>query len=427
MASTISFGSSSFLSVAAGFVSLHRMIQEGRDEGPEADAVRDALDVPLRALSPVEKERAQWLSDDLYSVSEPSCVPPMMPMTPQAQADLNSAIEARQKKKWDLALALLRRSKDYFAPALLSYVRGRVWDEAGIPVVAAMFYEHATMCDPENANFRAIYLNALAKADPESAGQKAKTILRDSPNYAPALVVQAANIRFSESKALPDAESIAIFRSLVPILEETASRIDADEETTSRDSNYAMTVALLGFCHEFLGNENAAVESYSRGIHRNPDNDGLLVARGILLYGSGPQSISDFERAVALNCPVIWPYLFLAHHYLLSNRFDECRTMCEIGLRVEGTAAARSQLKGFQAVASAELGLSAELVRMAFEAALRLDPSNEFSRRNLAIYEESRHRTEAPPEPKWRQKSSAALRQFGLVERRFDRRLPIAA
>ncbi len=55
----------------------------------------------------------------------------------EAQEQLNEAIEARQRREWDRALKLLRRWREYISPALLSYVRGRIWEEAGyLPRIA---------------------------------------------------------------------------------------------------------------------------------------------------------------------------------------------------------------------------------------------------------------------------------------------------
>src|SRR2546423_1356575 len=97
------FGSPSFKLVAKGLVELHRLIKDGKDDSPEAESVRDALDTPLKALNRTEKERAQLLSEDLYSVSEPS-VATTQEMNPQAQLQLNEAFEARQSREWDRAL-----------------------------------------------------------------------------------------------------------------------------------------------------------------------------------------------------------------------------------------------------------------------------------------------------------------------------------
>jgi hypothetical protein len=169
MATHPPFGSPSFKVVAKGLVALHRLIKEGKDDSPEAESVRDALDAPLHALNPIEKERAQWLSEDLYSVSEPLAAISQAPMDPQAQRHLDEAAEASQNKEWDRALELLRRWRESIAPALLTYLRGTIWLDAGNRDVATVFFGHAAESDPSNAKYRAIYLHALEGSDTEAA------------------------------------------------------------------------------------------------------------------------------------------------------------------------------------------------------------------------------------------------------------------
>ncbi|MDZ4685663.1 MAG: hypothetical protein SH850_11410 [Planctomycetaceae bacterium] len=420
MAPHPTFGSSSFKLVAKGLVELHRLIKEEKDDSSEADSVRDALDAPLKVLSRIEKERAQWLSDDLYSVSEPSATATQKDMNSQAQQQLHEAFEARQSREWDRALTLVRRWKEYISPALLSYIRGAIWLEAGYSEVASVFYEHAAESDPENVNYRAIYMHALAVSNPDAARKLANAILEDDEKNAPVVVARAADIRFNETKTASDAASAQLYRELIPILAKNMTRIEEDEGTASRASAYAMTVALLGFCHEFLGNTGAAVNCYSRGLHTNPDNDGLLVARGILLYGASPHAISDLERAAGLGSPVVWPYLYLAHHYLISGQFERCRMMCETGLRMPGSDAAKSQIEEWRAIAQAELGFPPQAVRVAFEAAVRLDPSNELAKRNQTAFEASLKAATMRQHTLWEQKSVTAVRQFGLAERRYS-------
>jgi hypothetical protein len=167
-------GSPSFKLVAKGLVALHQLIKEGKDDSSEAESVRDALEAPLKALNATEKERAQWLSEDLYSISEPPAGTTLKEMNPQAQQQLNEALEARQSREWDRALALLRQWREYISPALLSYLRGSIWLEAGNADVAAAFYGHAADSDPANANYRAMYMHALAGSDPDAAGKLSK-------------------------------------------------------------------------------------------------------------------------------------------------------------------------------------------------------------------------------------------------------------
>src|SRR5438132_11477626 len=95
------FGSPSFKRVAKGLVELHRLIRDGKDDSPEAESVRDALDAPLNGLNRIEDERVQWLSEELYSVSQPPAVSTQKEMNFQAPQQLNQAIEALQVREWE--------------------------------------------------------------------------------------------------------------------------------------------------------------------------------------------------------------------------------------------------------------------------------------------------------------------------------------
>ena len=148
---------SSYQAMVRGTRELHQLLAAGKDDSPEADAIRDATDVPWGALSEVERNRVRNLSEDLYSLVEPPPAP--KPMNPQAQAKLIEAFEARQRGEWDRALDLLRRWRSNIDPALVSYLRGSTWLEAGDPGIAALFYEHAFKLDPNNGNYHAMFLD----------------------------------------------------------------------------------------------------------------------------------------------------------------------------------------------------------------------------------------------------------------------------
>jgi tetratricopeptide (TPR) repeat protein len=420
MAAQSPFGSPSFSQVAKSLVALHRLIKDGKDDSAEAESVRDGLDLPLKALNTAEKERARWLSEDLYSVSEPPPGTVLTPMNAQSQEQFNAALEARQSGEWDRALGLLRRLREYISPSLLSYLRGSIWLEADNADVAAAFFGHAAETNSANASYRALYMHALAESNPDAARKLAREVLEDDEKYAPVVVGRAAEIRFNEARTTSDADSTRLARKLISLLERNMTRIENDENTISRASAYAMTVGVLGMCFEFIGDAGAAVLYYSRGLEANPKNDGLLVARGILLYGASPRAVSDFEQAVELGSPIIWPYLFLAHHYLITSQFDRCRAMCESGLKMRGSDAGKSQLEEWRAIAEAELGFPPELVRIAFDSAIRLDPSNDLAKRNRASFEAALAALRTPHHVTWEQKPVAVLRQLGLAERRYS-------
>ncbi|HBH50676.1 MAG TPA: hypothetical protein DDY91_02165 [Planctomycetaceae bacterium] len=414
-----SFESESFRRVARGLIALHKLIEAGKEESADAEDVRDALDLRLKALSNQEKERARWLSEDLYSIGMPTLTHTPKELTYEAQQQLNDFYEARQNHEWDRALTLLRGCQECLSPAIVSYLRGSIWLEAGSSDVATEFYKHASESQPTNANFKAIYFHSLSKSDPKAAILLAAEVLADPEKHAPVVVARAADIRFQEARSTADAMSGRMDRELIPVLERNLARLEADVSLSSRLSAYAMTVGLIGFCNQSLGNSQAAIQTYTRGLRLMPDHEGLLVARGIQQYGESPQAISDLEKAVRLGSPAVWPYLFLAHHYLTSGRFEECQMMCENGLKRQASNRTMSQLQEWQAISQAELGFPTHLVRVSFETATQLDPSNETAQRNFDAFEESLTSRHTIPRSQWQQKTAAMVRVFGLAERLY--------
>lgn len=135
--------SPSFLAIVRGAHALQRLIAEGKDDSPEAEAIRDASDGPWEALSETERDRARWVAEDLYSIYEEP--PASQQMTRAAQSGLNAAYEAKQKGEWDKALAFLRAWRAFVDPALVSYLRGSIWYDAGDRATAALFFQHALL------------------------------------------------------------------------------------------------------------------------------------------------------------------------------------------------------------------------------------------------------------------------------------------
>ena len=418
-ASTPSFGSPSFKLVVKGLLELHRLMKDGKDDSPEAESIRDALDAPLSALSRADYERSRWLSEDLYSVSEPDDSV-RKEMNPQAQKQLVEALEARQRRQWDRSLELLRRWKAYISPALLSYMRGTIWLDGGFADVAAVFFGHAAECDPDSETYQAIHLRTLGQADPEAAGKLSSAILANVEQHAPLVVAEAANVRLYGTQHMSEGERAQVSRQLIPILETNLSRIENGGDESRCSPEFVMTVWKLGVCHELLENTTAAVDYISKAIQANPNNDALLVARGLALYGKSQQAIGDLERALSLGSSVVWPYFFLAHHYLATRRFEQCRAMCETALRMNASDTVKSQLEAWRAIAMAELGFPPEAVRSAFEEALRLDPANEPARHNQDAFQAALKAPAVPCEARWQQVPHATVRHMGLVEQQHS-------
>ena len=126
--------SPSYLQYVRALRDLHALTMAGRDDSPEADAIRDGMDQPWYDLSEIEQRRIKGLSEDLYSISDPPQEP--LPSNPQVQGKLIEATEAWQAGRWDQALELLRRWSRYIDPALFR-LRGSLWQESRRRVTAS--------------------------------------------------------------------------------------------------------------------------------------------------------------------------------------------------------------------------------------------------------------------------------------------------
>lgn len=404
--------SPNYLAMVRGVRELHQLSAAGKDDSPEADAIRHDTDRPWESLSEAERQRVRNLSEDFYSLVEPPIA--AQPMNPQARAKLDEAYAARQRNELDRALDLLRRWRAYLAPDQVSFLRGSIWMEAGDLATAALFFEHASKLNSNNENYLAMFLLA---ADPPAARKHAEEVLNSPDKFSPGVVTHAADIEFIAAMTASEAEAQQMFQRLEPILISTLARFEQRNLSEVDRSSYVKALSLIGFSCEFRGEMQAALEYYSRGLQVEPNNDALLVARGILLYGTSSHAVTDLEMAIRCDSSLVWPYVFLAHHYLLKGSFEECRRLCERALSMKGSAAMMSEVSEWMAIAQAELGLSSDMVRASFDNAIRLDPSNERARHNLAAFETA---TKPIPVEIWETRTASSLRTLGLAKRRYS-------
>ncbi len=371
--------SANYLAVVRGLRELHRLAVAGHQDSPEADAVRDATDGPWQALTDVEKRRLSGLSEDLYSITDPPQVAPYE-MTPQVQSRLVEADQARHRGEWDRALEILRHWAASIEPSVLGYLRGFTWLGAGDFETAAIFFERASEMQPENGAYRAMLLDTMNRFNPIEARQRANEVLEAPDRYEPIVVAFATDVVLDSVSSLPQVEASQLSKRLIPLLESTLDKIEKGDEGGVDVATFSKTCRLLGSCHEFLGENQAALSCYSRGIAADPSNDALLVTRGILLYGESHRAVKDFESAIQSGSTVIWPYVFLAHHSLLGGQFEQCRSLSERALEMEGSDAVKSELAEWLAISQSALGYPAEIVRESFDRAIQLDPLNERAR-----------------------------------------------
>jgi tetratricopeptide (TPR) repeat protein len=245
--------------------------------------------------------------------------------------------------------------------------------------------------------------------------KEAQQILHSYKDYSPIAYVRAADIQFMAARVLSDAEANRVFLSLEPILKD-ALHLAQTEPKTIDQSTVVTALSLLGFGYEFLNRFQEAVDCYSTVLDLEPNNDAILVARGMLLYGGSPQGIADLERAVQLGSPLIWPYAMLAFHALKTHRYKECMRLCELALERDGSPAMKSEIHEWEGAAQAALDFSPGSFALAFEQAVRTDTANDRAKRNL---QRAKHAPRKSSPDYWELRTEEAVRKSALTERRY--------
>jgi hypothetical protein len=168
------FDNPAFLNYARQLRKLHELIRAGRDEFPEGESIREQMDAPAASLTPDEVDCLNAISADFYTLSEPP--PSPQPAPADLRHRLKKVLEARDTGDFAKALDLLRQNEPYLDSAVVAFMRGRIWSQAGEHEIARDYFRQAKMLDSASANSDFIWLDALSRvlAEEDSAPARAR-------------------------------------------------------------------------------------------------------------------------------------------------------------------------------------------------------------------------------------------------------------
>jgi hypothetical protein len=124
---------------------LHALDKEGKNDGEEADAIREQMESLWQTLNATEQERFKELSGDLYSLErEPQPVAMSPPERKQWAEEAKAAFAAGNGDKVDTILAFLRRPFPRDVPTFaIPFLQARCWARLGDLETALLFMQEA--------------------------------------------------------------------------------------------------------------------------------------------------------------------------------------------------------------------------------------------------------------------------------------------
>ena len=159
------FENPAFLAYARLLRALHELIRAARDESPEGEAIREQMETPAASLTAEEVDCLNAISADFYTLSDAPSQPQHAP--PDLRSRLLEILEARDAGDSARALDLLRQNEAFLDPAVVAFMRGRIWAQAGEPEIARDFFRQARTLDSLHANSDFLWLDALSRIPAE--------------------------------------------------------------------------------------------------------------------------------------------------------------------------------------------------------------------------------------------------------------------
>lgn len=372
------------------FIRLHRLIQDGRGDDGDADAIRDELDVALPALTAEERRQLQLLSGDLFLVTRQNVVPhERRELDPVSE--LKNAQAAMLEGRWADMLQHLRTDLRSIPRDRAAYFRGRGWHELGWDEGALAFFEYAYKLE-KNPNYLALAIDSMQALGEERRVQETvERIERDSAAH-PTLLYKAALVVFNGRNSDQSENSLRRVERRVIALVERGRATKADRPPVP--SLTAGAFIACGFSYEHRGDEGRSMQWFDEAIAveatAGKETDPPYVARAFAWLQRDPaRARSDFKRAVELKTSLVWPYFYLAHAALVQGEFSRATSLASAGSSRAAIDQGELKAKLYEwwAIASAELGKPSTEVLALFDVARSENPTDQTVARNRRTYE----------------------------------------
>ena len=364
-------------------VDLQFAICEDNEE--RADALRDALDIPLSKLGWEANEWLRGLSGDLDMLCNQEVFEPSKLTLGEYQQDLENALQNFDCEP-EAVLTLLRKEQNTLSLDVVAYYRGRAYSLLGLHSVATLFLRLAIELNPERIEYKVILMgNFQSAGDLDQARLLAEAIIKGFSGNYKALFLSVGVLLHILKKLEPD--NRVAFGKLRRQIEETIRVLPMPY---SNPGLVGFAFTLLGEVSEILHRTTQARENYSQACLLMPDDPIPFLRRAGLKFKADEQTaLSDFRSAVNLGVSDPFPYLILAREALKTGNYAEANALCSSVMKIGGPLV-QGQAYEFMAIAEAQAHGETDLAQHYFDEARRLFPSDSNIQKNQALFQQAK-------------------------------------
>lgn len=374
---------------------LHVLNADNALDSPEADDIREKMEIEWKELALEERTLLRGLSADLYSLTNEEIA------SSDAYLNEGSLMQAARREyetgDWASLLGTLRAISSKFPQPIVAYMRGRCWSELGRPEPAYWFFDWAHQLDPLQPNYELLALDAMFRSSRrQEAVSKARDALK-SPDARPHIVFGAARLVSEIARQLPRVQAFELYADITKSLQVNLEKVARDRTLSVIPSLVLAARLNLAIAYERLGEVDKARSEYDRAVAAYPGSDEMIVARAMFLLGSEPdRAYRDLSDLVQRGTSNVYPYFFMAHRALIDTHFERCVELCDKVLRNTAQSLMRAHALEWTAISLYEMGGSIDAVKELFREAAYLAPLNDNIRENAELTARLGHEPRPP-------------------------------
>lgn len=265
------YRNTAFESSEGALIRLHEAMMED-DDSPEADRLRDELDLLDADLTAAQRAYLRGLSGDLYQLEDEEVFLSVESEDRLAEGFERAVQRALLGGDFGRLLHLIRTDESPYDDERRAYLRGLAYAGLGRHAPAFRFMRRAARSGKLVHEY--LMLDYLIHLDASQAAGVGRGIV-DSPDAPDAMRVQAAWAIVLPTREMPDKLAFETWEWAVRYL---PALVEGERSRSLPRSVLALGLLTLALCHELLGNSSTAVRYYLEGFFVDPGNSSVVDA-----------------------------------------------------------------------------------------------------------------------------------------------------